>query len=523
MSWFEFSGIVAGAALLWSCGTSGPTSFRTEAIPLNTAEAAVYSSVARPDGAPRSPESSRIGAEIAAALAERGTRADSDGALGDAASWALREVNQGRIPDLRTLEAAARHYGFGGVVAGFSAGPTAGDSSWRRALEQVPANVPITRYGLRVSPSNASAAVVFGSSELDYEPVPRTFSPGQTVTAKGQVGSRFQFCHVYLTKPDGTVDERRMPDRSFSVAFPLDVKGQYRLEVMGDGATGPVVLSILPLFVGVDEPELQTRAGAAVAPAEGEARLFALLNEARRSAGLNPLAPDEQLRDVALAHSRDMADHNFFSHVSPTTGAPEDRRRTAKLLVSIFGENIGSNATPEAIYQALMDSPAHRANILHPRFTHVGIGAVKSGAGLTATMNFGRRPAPAEIPASAEAVQAAIAELRGRKSLAAVALDPVYGSGAQAAADSIVNGDDAELMRYQFGAALQREVNRLRTSRPPSCMLEVDLLELEQLDSVELLARPDLKRIGVGAHQQQDARGLRLVTVFVYEGTTCGP
>jgi hypothetical protein len=161
--------------------------------------------------------------------------------------------------------------------------------------------------------------------------------------------------------------------------------------------------------------------------------------------------------------------------------------------------------------------------MLQPRFTHVGIGAVKSGAGLTATMNFARRPTPAEVPSSAAAVQAAVAELRARKSLAAIAVDPVYGAAARATVDSILNGDDIELVRYQFGAALQREVNRLHTSRPSTCMLEVDLLEFEQLDDLELLARPDLRRIGVGARQQHDARGLRLVTVFVYEGTTCGP
>jgi uncharacterized protein YkwD len=522
MSWRRLLGLMGVLALLGSCATARPVRYRAEPIPLPE-EASVYRSDARPDGAVGGSGVEQIAADISAALAKRGMPAQADGALSAAASWALREANQGRPQDPKSLDAAARHYGFGGAIAGFAVWNTADEPLWRRQLDRIPANIPITRYGVRVSPSGASAAVAFGSAEIDYEPIPRALEPGQTVTLKGQVGPRFAFCRAFFTKPDGTVEEKRMPDRSVTVSFPLEVAGQYRLEVMGDGPTGPVIVTNLPLFVGVPEPSLQVGAAvSAVDPEQAEARALVLLNDARRAAGLSALAPDNELREIALAHSEDMVDHEFFSHVSPSTGTPDDRARRAGVLVLLFGENIGLAPTPEAIHDGLMDSPGHRANMLRAEFTHVGIGAVNGPGGLVLTMNFGRRPKPGDVPTTAAQVEAAIAALRSERSLPAVTVDPIYRAGAQAGADAIADGDSAAEVESSIAAAIQREVDRLRSSRPATCSSSLELLELSQLASVAPLLRKELRRIGVGARVHRDARGTRLSTFILFEGVPCG-
>lgn len=44
------------------------------------------------------------------------------------------------------------------------------------------------------------------------------------------------------------------------------------------------------------------------------------------------------------------------------------------------GENIAQGQrSPQEVVQAWMDSPGHRANILNGKFTHIGVGYVKSG------------------------------------------------------------------------------------------------------------------------------------------------
>ena len=43
------------------------------------------------------------------------------------------------------------------------------------------------------------------------------------------------------------------------------------------------------------------------------------------------------------------------------------------------GENLAGAPTVERAHSGLMNSPGHRANILNPNFTHVGIGIVDGG------------------------------------------------------------------------------------------------------------------------------------------------
>ena len=122
-----------------------------------------------------------------------------------------------------------------------------------------------------------------------------------------------------------------------------------------------------------------------------------LLNEERTKRGLRKVEPDSELRSVALVHSVDMAQNRFFSHVSPTTGIFEERLAKAKVRVSKGGECIALQKTPAGAYRALLGSPAHRAGMLDPAFTHVGIGASFEDGELGTrriafTLAFGRRP-----------------------------------------------------------------------------------------------------------------------------------
>ena len=110
--------------------------------------------------------------------------------------------------------------------------------------------------------------------DASYAPIPRMFEPGQSVNLKGETTSRFESCAVLLTKPDGSVDKKPCRGRSFDVAFALVAPGAYRLELMGDGASGPAIAAVVPLYVGVPEPSAGGSAGTIVEPEQAEARLF---------------------------------------------------------------------------------------------------------------------------------------------------------------------------------------------------------------------------------------------------------
>ena len=168
-----------------------------------------------------------------------------------------------------------------------------------------------------------------------------------------------------------------------------------------------------------------------------------------------------------------------------------------------------------------MNSPGHRANMLRPEFTHVGIGAGKGTSGLVITLAFGRRPQPSALPASAAEVEAAITKLRAEKQLPFASPDAVYRVGAQAGANALAAGGDAAAIGAAIQTAMQREVNRLHTSRAGGCTQSLDLLELAQLGEIATLLQPGLRRFGVGAKLREDERGRRLSTVIMVEGVPC--
>lgn len=111
-----------------------------------------------------------------------------------------------------------------------------------------------------------------------------------------------------------------------------------------------------------------------------EQEVVKLTNAERTKAGLSPLQTDDKLMAAAREKSQDMQSNNYFSHTSPTFGSPFDRMKALGIAYKSAGENIAQGQrSPQEVVQAWMDSPGHRANILNGKFTHIGVGYVKSG------------------------------------------------------------------------------------------------------------------------------------------------
>lgn len=122
---------------------------------------------------------------------------------------------------------------------------------------------------------------------------------------------------------------------------------------------------------------------------EQEQELLALVNEERKRAGVGPLQVDDELREVARAHSRDMWVRGYFAHQDPDGRDAADRVRAARIRYGLVGENIALAPTLPMVHEGLMNSPDHRANILDARYKRLGIGIVLGGSnGLMVTQNF---------------------------------------------------------------------------------------------------------------------------------------
>jgi len=136
--------------------------------------------------------------------------------------------------------------------------------------------------------------------------------------------------------------------------------------------------------------------------AADEQSVFDLVNQEREAAGRSPLSWCDGLYDCAKAHSNDMCDRGFFSHVNPEGEDPTGRGRAGHAGSYTFSpivpdpyygvaENIAMGQTSaQQVMEAWMNSSGHRANILNGGYTHIGVG-VCDGCGTHWTQNFGTR------------------------------------------------------------------------------------------------------------------------------------
>lgn len=105
-------------------------------------------------------------------------------------------------------------------------------------------------------------------------------------------------------------------------------------------------------------------------------KLLELINRDRTSAGLQPLKLDEELCQLAQLKSQDMYDYSYFSHTSPNFGKTSSLIRKKGINYKAYGENIGRTQSVYSAHNGFMNSPGHKANIMNPSFTHIGIGIV---------------------------------------------------------------------------------------------------------------------------------------------------
>src|SRR3989475_1836610 len=117
--------------------------------------------------------------------------------------------------------------------------------------------------------------------------------------------------------------------------------------------------------------------------------MLELVNGERIAAGLRPLTADPELVQVARQHSADMFARGYFANDTPEGRDPFERMREANVGFLTAGENLALAPTVQVAHRGLMNSPGHRANILHSQFGRVGIGIMDGGIrGLMITQDF---------------------------------------------------------------------------------------------------------------------------------------
>lgn len=143
------------------------------------------------------------------------------------------------------------------------------------------------------------------------------------------------------------------------------------------------------------EPARVTEVQGAYDDVAGAQLLAEQINADRVANGLRPLEISAELTSIAQAHSRRMAAAGKIWHNDELFS----QSVRSRLRASRLGENVGFDGGGAATsHQMYMDSPPHRANILDPRFTAMGIAVTVADGIAYSTEDFMQVDSPPPPP-----------------------------------------------------------------------------------------------------------------------------
>ncbi len=109
-----------------------------------------------------------------------------------------------------------------------------------------------------------------------------------------------------------------------------------------------------------------------------------LVNQQRAAAGLPALAENGLLDTAAIGQSTDQAGRRLMTHAGANGSNAGVRISWVRYRWSTWGENVAAGQTSaDQVMDAWMGSAGHRANILNPAFTDIGVAAVQGADGVT--------------------------------------------------------------------------------------------------------------------------------------------
>jgi hypothetical protein len=113
---------------------------------------------------------------------------------------------------------------------------------------------------------------------------------------------------------------------------------------------------------------------------KAEKLMFSAINRVRLENKLPILKSNQDLNRMAGLHARDMIQRDFFDHVNPDGDDPRARAQKIGIrfpvsenlgILSSFGLSLDEVVTE--LLKSLLESPEHRANLLNPNLTEIGL------------------------------------------------------------------------------------------------------------------------------------------------------
>lgn len=129
----------------------------------------------------------------------------------------------------------------------------------------------------------------------------------------------------------------------------------------------------LPSRPSTGTPSPNTPSQSTTANSSYAAQVVSLVNAERAKHGLPALTVSTKVQQAAQTRAGELK--SSFSHTRPSGASCFTALREAGVSYTRAGENIAyGQSTPAAVMQSWLNSSGHRANILSPDFTTIGVG-----------------------------------------------------------------------------------------------------------------------------------------------------
>lgn len=439
----------------------------------------------------------------------------------------------GRLPSVEVVDFFSHHLGLPSPETHvFLVGvqpPESLEDALDRSLQSYLARERYDRFGLYAFTHEGVdlAIVALIPHLLELAPFPRTLPSTAKSVLSGELREGLRDPELIHLLPDGRSETQKVESHSgrFDQEVDFRAEGIHRLQLTAVQGAQRVPIATLFVAVGVEHPRELERTARRPArkpshtPHEVEASLLDLLNTVRKERGLESLERDEALTELARSHSEEMRTAGFLGHSSPTHGDPGERVEAAGVAASLILENIGRGESAEDIHRALLGSPGHRRNLLHPEATKVGVGVVKDGeGGYLATQIFIRPIQSLEHLGARAALIEGINRERQKRGRDKLVGDPNLDRAASEAATAYLEN---ESLSHQDALRMARERTAqlsVTFTRIGSVMTIVS--ELEEAEDLDSLMVDGPTHIGIGLAQGKRAGmprgGIVIVAVLGY-------
>lgn len=235
------------------------------------------------------------------------------------------------------------------------------------------------------------ATIVCSKRVIEAMDLPKIMNEGSYLNLEFGIIEGYKEPLIYISPPSGDV-KKVVPavgeKGKFTYSYELSGgEGKYLVQIIVRGKNGVEPVFLIPVYVSVSPADIEKEITSYIDIEDNTKHvltdaaremLLKAINFERKKINLPPLKTNLSLEKIAYSKAKAMAEKQLFGHEVENLEI-ERLMRSKNIAFYKVAENIGLNSSPRMAHFLFMSSPAHRANILNPIFTEVGIGIYKTG------------------------------------------------------------------------------------------------------------------------------------------------